>query len=102
MAEGNPREKPLQETVVRPEGKPLVIEEKGNKFWTWICIIACYTMLIASFLYYDKELSDIAEASKTDRQIYKHKIEELEKEIRLLRTDIDIIYYGIEEKELDK
>ena len=34
--------------------------------------------------------------------IQKKQIEELNKDIRVLRTDMDVMFYGFEEKELDK
>ena len=54
--------------------------------------IILYTKLIVDFEELENEVA-------TERVIKDKKIEELEKEIRILKTDIDIIYYGFEKGE---
>ena len=54
--------------------------------------IILYTKLIVGFEELENEVA-------TERIINDKKIEELEKEIRILKTDIDVIYYGFESEE---
>ena len=54
--------------------------------------IILYTKLIVDFEELENEFA-------AERVIKDKKIEELEKEIRILKTDIDVIYYGFENEE---
>ena len=54
--------------------------------------IILYTKLICDF-------EDFEEQTAVERYEQNKKIEELEKEIRILKTDIDVIYYGFESEE---
>ena len=54
--------------------------------------IILYTKLIVDFEELENEFA-------AERVIKDKKIEELEKEIRILKTDIDVIYYGFEKGE---
>ena len=64
-------------------------------------LMFCIALLVLnvrnSQTYIELEHNLVAEGKMKDRRI-----EELEKEIRLLKTDINIIQYGYEEKMLDK
>lgn len=51
--------------------------------------IILYTKLICDF-------EDFQELTKLEKYEQNKKIEELEKEIRILKTDVDVIYYGFE------
>lgn len=60
-----------------------------------ICLMFCLIAIILLFgIEYNSRISEIERQS--DIKIYKmqEKIEIQEKEIRLLKTDIDIIHYG--------
>ena len=60
-----------------------------------ICLMFCLIAIMISFgIEYNSRISEIEK--QTDIKIYKmqEKIEIQEKEIRLLKTDIDIIHYG--------
>lgn len=63
-------------------------------FTTFITLIflpvVLYTKLIVDFEEFQCQVAD-------ERYETKKKIEELEKEIRILKTDIDIMQYGYEE-----
>lgn len=54
--------------------------------------IILYTKLIVDFEELENEFA-------AERVIKDKKIEELEKEIRILKTDVNIIYYGFENEE---
>ena len=54
--------------------------------------IILYTKLIVDFEELENEFA-------AERVIKDKRIEELEKEIRILKTDINVIYYGFENKE---
>lgn len=54
--------------------------------------------LVLVLIYTDRRCQDIAEAQRADKMIYQQRIEQLEKEIRLLRTDLDIAQNGFDEK----
>lgn len=54
--------------------------------------IILYTKLIVDFEELENEFA-------AERVIKDKKIEELEKEIRILKTDVDVIYYGFENEE---
>jgi len=54
--------------------------------------IILYTKLIVDFEELENEFA-------VERVVKDKKIEELEKEIRILKTDIDVIYYGFEKGE---
>lgn len=72
-----------------------------DKIFNIALLMFCVALLVLnvrnSQTYIELEHNMIAEGKIKDRRI-----EELEKEIRLLKTDINIIQYGYEEKMLDK
>ena len=47
-------------------------------------------------------VNDLEKELQNVQSLNNYKIEQLEKEIRLLKTDIDITKYGFEDKMLDK
>lgn len=66
------------------------------KYWNTIWIVMCYLLLLLIFIENETAHTNIHETAYIDRQINKARIEELEKEIRLLKTDIDILQNGFE------
>jgi hypothetical protein len=72
-----------------------------NRLFDIALLLFCLGLLILNIknnqTYLELECNMIAEVKIKDRRI-----EELEKEIRLLKTDINIIQYGYGEKMLDK
>lgn len=68
-------------------------------------LIAFTTFIILLFLpvvFYTKlicDFEDFQELTKLEKYEQNKKIEELEKEIRILKTDINIIQYGYESEE---
>lgn len=72
-----------------------------NRLFDIALLLFCLGLLILNVknnqTYLELEHHMIAEGKIKDRRI-----DELEKEIRLLKTDINIIQYGYEEKMLDK
>ena len=55
--------------------------------------------LIGSTIKISIDVEDLKYELNCERILKDKKIEELEKEIRILKTDIDVIYYGFENEE---
>ena len=65
-------------------------------FLIFICLIILPTVLYVSVIL---DFERLEEQSAVERFNQNKKIEELEKEIRILKTDIQILNYGFEEEE---
>lgn len=60
-------------------------------------LILLLTMMFALNMYLT--VNEIGEELNAERKTNDRRIEELEKEIRVLKTDIDILQYGFEKEE---
>ena len=66
------------------------------KYWNTVLITMCYLLLLLIFIENETAHAHIQETANIDRQLDKARVEKLEKEIRLLKTDIDILQNGFE------
>lgn len=55
--------------------------------------------LVLLMVKFNLDIQDLQYELNSERIMKDKKIEELEKEIRILKTDIDVIYYGFEKGE---
>ena len=68
------------------------------KYWNTIWIVMCYLLLLLIFVESETTHTNIQETAIIDRQLNKARIEKLEQEIRLLKTDIYVLQNGYEEE----
>ena len=68
---------------------------KNSVYFGIICLLIGLIFLMMKFNF---DVSDLRDEINCELIIKDKKIEELEKEIRILKTDIDIMQYGFEEK----
>ena len=66
------------------------------KYWNTIWIVMCYLLILLVFVESETTHTNIQETVNIDRQLSKARIEKLEQEIRLLKTDLYIMQNGYE------
>ena len=69
---------------------------KNSVYLGIICLLIGLILLMMKFNF---DVSDLRNEIYYENIVRDKKIEELEKEIRILKTDMDIIYYGFEKGE---
>ena len=69
---------------------------KNSVYLGIICLLIGLILLMMKFNF---DVSDLRNEIYYENIVRDKKIEELEKEIRILKTDVNIIYYGFENEE---
>lgn len=66
----------------------------------YLCLyVLCFIFLLVLGWYHSNvRCNELERRFDTEMEIREARIKELEKEIRLLKTDVDVIYYGFPEK----
>ena len=70
---------------------------KNSVYLGIICLLIGLILLMMKFNF---DVLDLRNEVNFELIIRDKKVEELEKEIRILKTDIDVIYYGFESEEV--
>lgn len=69
---------------------------KNSVYLGIICLLIGLILLMMKFNF---DVSDLRNEINYELIVRDKKIEELEKEIRILKTDVNVIYYGFENEE---